>query len=84
MKRTTPQLAADPRAAADAEATLERAVLLTILSRRPHEGGEHDDHAGDRDREEQDADGRVHALLVPCCRARKHDERGDRLSSSRG
>ena len=59
------RLAADPRPAPDAEAPLERPVLLAVLAGRPDEGSEDDDHAEERDGEEQDSGGCSHGLGYP-------------------
>src|SRR4051812_19005542 len=58
-------LAAHAGAAADPESLLQRAVFLAVLARGPDESGEHDDHAHDRDHEQEDAGGGVHRLSVP-------------------
>src|SRR5215204_39967 len=58
-------LTAHARLAADPEAALERAILLAVLPRRPDEGDRDDDHAPERDREDQDSGGGVHGVLVP-------------------
>ena len=66
MARTPYQaLAAEPGAAADAEAALERAVLLPVPLRRPDERSEDDDRAHDADEQDDDADRGLHIPSVP-------------------
>jgi hypothetical protein len=58
-------LAAEARAAADAQPPLRRAILLAVFPRRPDERGQDDHDADDGDDEEQDADRGGHVPHVP-------------------
>src|SRR5829696_2724399 len=58
-------LAAHAGAAADPEPLLQCPVFLAVLARRPDKRPQDDDHAHDRDGEQEDAGSGLHGTTLP-------------------